>query len=253
MQTPQKIAVAGATGRVGRHMVDVLRERGHEVVPLARSLGVDVITGRGLADALVGVDAVIDAATQSSPDQAAATDFFTTSAKNLQEYGTAAGARRIVAVSIVGIENFTASYGAAKLAHEQALREGPIPVRIVRAAQFHEFVEALMSWGQQGDVSYVPVARMQLVAARTVAEVVADIATAAEFDGPTVDVAGPREERLAVAATLLAGRRGDPLKVEEVVNEDDPDHAVYSGGGLLPGEGAILAGPTFEDWLEEEA
>ena len=48
MQARMKIAVAGATGRVGRHIVDVLAERRYEVVPISRSLGVDVITGEGL-------------------------------------------------------------------------------------------------------------------------------------------------------------------------------------------------------------
>ena len=37
MDAHRKIAVAGATGRVGRHVVDVLREQGHEVVAIARS------------------------------------------------------------------------------------------------------------------------------------------------------------------------------------------------------------------------
>ena len=32
-----RIAVAGATGTVGRHVVAVATERGHEVVPLARA------------------------------------------------------------------------------------------------------------------------------------------------------------------------------------------------------------------------
>jgi hypothetical protein len=30
---------------------------------------------------------------------------------------------------------------------------GPIPVRVLRAAQFHEFVEQLLQWGTQGDDS----------------------------------------------------------------------------------------------------
>ncbi|MGH3138147.1 MAG: NAD-dependent epimerase/dehydratase family protein, partial [Gaiellales bacterium] len=47
MQTHMKIAVAGATGRVGRHIVEVLEERGHDVVPISRATGVDVITGQG--------------------------------------------------------------------------------------------------------------------------------------------------------------------------------------------------------------
>ncbi len=63
MQPPMNIAVAGATGRVGRHIVEVLEARGHDVVPISRSHGVDVITRHGLAAALAGVECVIDAAT----------------------------------------------------------------------------------------------------------------------------------------------------------------------------------------------
>ena len=29
----------------------------------------------------------------------------------------------------------------------------------------------------------------------------------------------------------------------------DPDRDLYESGGLLPGPEAILAGPTFEEWL----
>jgi putative NADH-flavin reductase len=75
MQSPSKIAVAGATGRVGRHVAAVLTERGHEVVPMSRSQGVDVITGEGLAAALAGVDCIIDAATGPSAEQRVATEF----------------------------------------------------------------------------------------------------------------------------------------------------------------------------------
>ena len=45
MQVRRKIAVAGATGRVGRHVVDVLKAQGHDVVAMSRSGGVDVVTG----------------------------------------------------------------------------------------------------------------------------------------------------------------------------------------------------------------
>ena len=78
MPSAKKIAVAGATGRVGHHVTDVLTERGHDVVPMSRSQGVDVITGDGLAAALAGVECVIDAVAGPSPEQQAATAFFTT-------------------------------------------------------------------------------------------------------------------------------------------------------------------------------
>ena len=73
MQAPTTIAVAGATGRVGRHVVDVLKAGGHDVVAMSRSSGVDVDTGDGLPEVLAGVECVIDVATGSSPDQVAAT------------------------------------------------------------------------------------------------------------------------------------------------------------------------------------
>src|SRR5436305_1082001 len=65
MQTRMRIAVAGATGRVGHHVADVLAERGHDVVPIARSLGIDVITGKGLAEALAGAAADVVTAPDS--------------------------------------------------------------------------------------------------------------------------------------------------------------------------------------------
>jgi nucleoside-diphosphate-sugar epimerase len=42
-----RIVVAGATGRAGRHLVDALGRHGHEVVPIARSVGVDLIRSEG--------------------------------------------------------------------------------------------------------------------------------------------------------------------------------------------------------------
>jgi uncharacterized protein YbjT (DUF2867 family) len=250
MQSRTKIAVAGATGRVGSHVVDVLEAAGHDVVPVSRSGGVDVITGAGLAEALTGVECVIDAATGSSPDQAAATEFFTTAARNLHEVGGRSGVQRIVAVSIIGTDRFTAGYGAAKIAHEHALLAGPIPARILRAAQFHEFVEQMMAWGRRGDVCYLPEMRTQLVAARTVAEALADLATNPDFGAPISEIAGPREERLVEVAKLLAARRGDPARIEVMSNPDDPDRDLNVNGALLPGPDATLAGPTFEEWLD---
>jgi uncharacterized protein YbjT (DUF2867 family) len=257
MQERKRIAVAGATGRVGRHVVDVLKAGGHDVVAMSRSSGVDIITGAGLAEALAGVDCIIDVATGPSPEQEAATQFFTTAARNLIAAGERAGVQRMVVVSIIGTDKFTTGYGAAKIAHEQAVLSGAIPVRILRAAQFHEFVAQLMEWGRQGDVSYVPNMRTQPVAARTVAQALADLAIAREsapapeFSGaPIWEIAGPREESLVAMAKQLAARRGDPVRIEGVTDPTDPDHELYQTDALLPGPHATLAGPTFEEWLD---
>jgi uncharacterized protein YbjT (DUF2867 family) len=253
MRSPTRIAVAGATGRVGRHVVDVLTERGIEVVPISRARGVDVITGEGLAEALAGVDVIVDAATGPSAEEEPATRFFTTAAANLQRAGAAAGVGRIVAVSIIATDRFHGGYGAAKVAHEQAMTAGPVPARVLRAAQFHEFVEQLVDWGRDGDLSRVPVMRTQLVAARTVAEALVDLATADEptaSDAPIPEIAGPHAESLVEMATLLAARRGEPARIEGVSDPSDPDSELFANGGLLPSPHAKLAGPTFREWLE---
>ncbi len=51
-------------------------------------------------------------------------------------------------------------------------------------------------------------------------------------------------------ARLLVSRNGRPLKIEGVSDPAEPDHALYENGDLLPGPGAILGGPTFEEWLD---
>ena len=210
----QRIAVTGATGRVGSPLVEILERRGHEVVPIARAKGVDVISGAGLDEALAGVDAIVDTATGPSPDETAATEFFTASARNLQRSGAAAGVQRIVVVSIIGIDKFQGGYNAAKVAQEQALLEGPLPVRIVRASQFHEFVDQLVGWMIRDGVATVPEMRTQLVEARVVAEALADA-----------------------------------VEEPEVRDAGDPDSVAYAEGAALPNPGAKLGGPTFDEWL----
>jgi uncharacterized protein YbjT (DUF2867 family) len=252
---PGKIAVAGATGRVGRHVVSVLEERGHDVVPISRSLGVDVVTGEGLAEALAGVETVVDAASFPAPEQEQATEFFTAATRNLQQLGEQAGVQRIVVVSIIGIDHFTTGYLAAKRAHEQAMLAGPIPARILRASQFHEFVAPVVDWGRQDGVSYVPNMRTQPVAARTVAEALADLATAPEATSttPIPEIAGPRAESFVDIARLLVARRGDAVRIEGADNPAYADADLYEQGALLPSPHATLAGPTFEEWLGSES
>lgn len=250
------IAVVGATGRVGAPLTEILEERGHRVISISRATGADVVTGQGLEEALAGAQVIVDASSGASPDEREATAFFTASARNLQQAGAAAGAERIVVVSIIGIDRFQGGYNAAKLAQERALLEGPLPVRIVRAAQFHEFVAPLVGWTIRDGVAHVPEMRTQLVAARVVAEALADAAEEPGVEnGAITEIAGPREERLAEAAAALFASRGEALEVREtrgapLVDPDSPDAAAYAQGAALPGPGATLAGPSFAEWLQ---
>ena len=73
-----KIVVIGGTGLIGSKVVAKLTEEGHEVVAASPRLGINTISGEGLADALVA-PVLVDVSNSPSFDSAPAIDFFGTS------------------------------------------------------------------------------------------------------------------------------------------------------------------------------
>jgi uncharacterized protein YbjT (DUF2867 family) len=55
-----KIAVIGRTGLIGSQVVKILNASGHEAVPHSQSTGLDLLTGRGLPEALDGAGVVVN-------------------------------------------------------------------------------------------------------------------------------------------------------------------------------------------------
>ena len=84
-----RIAVAGATGRIGRLTVEALERAGHQAVPVSRRAGVDAYSGEGLDAALRGADAVIDSTSTPAAGEAQIVDFFGTVTRNLLAAGEA--------------------------------------------------------------------------------------------------------------------------------------------------------------------
>lgn len=244
MQDPtQVLAIAGATGTLGREVARAAREAGHEVREISRSRGIDVLTGEGLEAALTGADALIDCLKPPHLDDSAA-EWFRRAAAGLGDHARAAGVPRSVAISIVGIEEMQDyPFYRAQLAHEQAVREHcPGPV-LVRAAQFHDFVgQQLREVGDHLEVMDVP---SQSVDTRAVAALLVEQALAAS-PAPLAQIAGPRRERTLDQARRLLDARGD---AREVVGT--PASESMTRGGMLPPPEARLAGPTFDQWLAE--
>src|SRR4026207_20778 len=104
-----KIVVIGGTGLIGSKAVDILRQRGHEVVAASPSSGVNTLTGEGLAEALKGAQVVIDLANSPSFEDKPALDFFETSGRNLLSAEKSAGVKHHVALSVVGTDRLTGS------------------------------------------------------------------------------------------------------------------------------------------------
>src|ERR671914_637106 len=141
---PMKIVVIGGTGLIGSKVVTILREQGHEAVPASPRLGINTLTGEGLAEALAGASAVVDVSNSPSFEEAAVLAFFETSTRNLLSAEAAAGVGHHVALSIVGIDRSPDNgYFKAKLAQENLIAAGPIPYSIVRSTQFFEFVDGI--------------------------------------------------------------------------------------------------------------
>lgn len=239
-----RIAVAGATGLVGRPLVAQAREAGHEVVEIARSRGIDLTAGDQLSTALAGVDAVIDVAQSPSLEQQVATEWFTNVAQRLGNAARQAGVRRTVALSIVGVDRTPdLGYYVAKVAHEDATRSNaPGPV-IVRATQFHDFAGLLLDWGREGDHAAVLDFPSQPIAVDEVARTLLDRATATEVDDR--DIAGPQQERTLDQARRLLDHRGE----QHVAVEAAPTSAAMQAGSALPGPDALRLGPTYDSWL----
>lgn len=235
-----RVAVVGGTGLIGRKVVDVLRADGLDVVVVSRRGGVDVTTGDGLDDALSGVQRVIDVTNSPSNEEGAATAFFVGAAAHLQRVGERAGVHRLVVLSIAGIDRLSSGYYVAKRRQEEAIRSGAVPVVIARATQFHEFAGQVLECIQEMLV--------QPVAADTVARQLRDL-TLADETTEICAIAGPQVEELVDMVRRLVAKRGDTVRLE-AFRQPDADGEAVATGALLPGPGAVIAGPTFQRWLE---
>ena len=242
------IAVAGGTGIVGRHVVRIAKERGHQVRSLSRREGVDLVKAKGVGAALKGADTVIDVSGLRSMHTKKSVDFFMASTESLQRYGKAAGVQHHVVLSIVGVDKAPTGLYAGKQAQEEAVRHGDLPWTILRATQFHEFVEQVLDRASFGPTVLVPRFKTQPIAAAEVAEALVDAAEAGP-QGFLPDLGGPRPERLKDMVDKYLRKNGKKRLVLEVTAPGVLWKAMRSGA-LLPAVGAAVGSLSFDEWLE---
>lgn len=245
----KKVVVIGGTGLIGSKAVKLLQDAGHEAVVASSRNGINAYTGEGLQAALAGVDAVIDVSNMMSFDKDVITDFFGTSSRNLTSAEQAAGVYNHVTLSIVNADQLAANpYMAGKLTQEEAVASSGQAYTIVRATQFHEFIETLTgAYAADGAVK-VPDIDFQPIAATDVAAALVQAALG-EPKNETIDLAGPERAPFGSFIRAYLDAKGD---VRPVIADAAVDYfgAPVAKGSLVPGGEYIKGQITIAQWLK---
>lgn len=242
-----KLVIIGGTGLIGSQVVKKLTAAGHEAVPAAPDTGVDLITGKGLDQALEGAEVVINVANSPTFDEASV-DFFRTSMTNLLAAGDRAGVRHQVILSIVHVDQVPELvYYRAKALQEDLLRHGPTPYSIVRATQFFEFIEPTISSTADASTVRLPATPIQPIASADVVDTVVEVATGAPLNGIR-NVAGPDVFHLDDLGRVTLAAHHDGRTV--ITDDQAGVFAGVSGDVLTAGPEAHLAPTHYQEWLE---
>jgi uncharacterized protein YbjT (DUF2867 family) len=245
-----RVAVVGATGRIGRLTVEALERRGHETVRISRTQGVDIYTGEGLMKALTGSDAVVDACSCTATDRDEAVEFFSRSTRNLLEAERGTRVQHHVLLSIAGLMRVTGNaHYAGKRAQEELVERGTVPWSIVRATHFHDFAEMVTSWTERNGSATIAPLLVQPVAPADVADVLAEVAIG-KPQGRCPDLAGPEPQDLVDLARRTRAARGASIRL--VPTWSGVFGLDMAGDVLLPEPDARIAPTTFDDWLAGE-
>ena len=168
----------------------------------------DLITGKGPDQALEGAEVVINLANSPTFDEASL-GFFRASMSNLLAAAERAGVRHQVILSIVGVEQVPQlDYYRAKTLQEDLLSQGPTPYSMVRATQFFELMDAVVSWTSDDNTVRLP-ATLQPIAAADVVDAVVEVSA----DGNVGHGERPRQSQASTARYAGSGGSARPCSI----------------------------------------
>jgi len=268
------ILVTGATGTIGKTVVQLLEERGMPFRAMSRNpnglpnpVRADFANPASLTEAVAGVDTVFLVTVPPTPSPA--------HDLALLEAASTAGVAKIVKLSAIGTgERFEgAVVGAAHLAAEQAIEESGLAWTILRptsfSSNFLSFKE-LINAGEPIPDMLGPT-RQAVVDPRDVSAVAVEALLDDAHDGQRYDLTGPELLTFADQATILERVLNRPVKTVEVAARPHLDAAgmppevittITTGVGWARSGGAayvsdqvsrILDRParTFEQWATD--
>ena len=215
-----RIAVTGATGFVGRHVVARLEAAGHEVVSLSRRTGTDLAAPdlTALQDALIGCDAVVHCAGINREIGSQTYDaIHVRGTQALVEAARNAGVGHISVLSFLRARpDGPTAYHRTKWAAEAIVRESGIPYSVLKAGVIHgrgdhmldHLSHALHSFPIFGLVG-MREQPVRPVAVDDVARILEAAATGDErLRNQTIAVLGPEELSLGDAVRRVASTIG---------------------------------------------
>jgi NAD(P)H dehydrogenase (quinone) len=224
--TAGPVFVVGAGGKTGRAVTGALVARG---VPVRRA-DVDLVTGRGLAEALDGVRAVYHLAPNVHPDEVGI-------ARRVVAEAGRAGVERLVFHSVLHPHDSAMPHHLRKADAEEVVRAGRPTWTVLQPAAYQQNLLADALAGRIA-VPYSLDAPFTNVDLEDVAEVAVRVLTEPGHESATYELAGPElttVRGLAAAASEVLGRRVVAVEI---------DRASWAAG-----RGAALPGQARADLL----
>lgn len=250
-----KVVVLGGTGEMGSRVVEELRRRNHDVTSASRASDVDVVSGRGLTEALAGADCVVDCLNHTTVSRRGAVSFFETTAGNVLNAASAGNVGHIVCLSIVNVADARVrkamGYYGGKAVQEETYTAGSIPVTLVRTTAWFSLAQTFLHQIRLGRLAIVPRMRLRPIHPDAACALIADAVESEPRPSDTVavrEMAGPEEIDAAALAQRFAAANHLDIRV---VGVPIPMRGLRLG--LLPGRSVAVDSRRLADWLLPQA
>lgn len=251
-----QILVTGGTGQLGRRLVPLLVEAGHNVKVLSRKPGPshlqgDLVTGAGIAEAVDGIDVLVHCATGAADNGARGLGYKIsrkTDVEPTERLIKLLGPNvHIVYISIVGVDKIPLGYYRAKLESEQIIERSGRPFTILRTTQWHTLPAEFFARLSKTPIVFIPKGlKSQLLDPEEVAQRMASLVQAGP-SGRAPDMGGPEILEFKDIGKMWLRATKKSRAVVEVPVPGKAIQGFRAGYNLTPehADGKV----TFEQWL----